>query len=210
MSIVDQLNGQELRLFLDRESIIALALNERFARDKGDWDELEASYVPWARIRTTWFNGTATEFAAASRELASNGRHARHVIVPSSVRIVGDRALIESNAEIHHRELVHGVEADMVQYCRFFSRAERTEAGWRLASFDGIYQKDSLAPVNPLDVIPLDWEYITSLRPSYRIWAYTLGLRGYAVSQDIPADDRPDLMDDFYAEAEEWLTGTSN
>lgn len=208
MTITEQPNAADLKLLYDRESIFALVLRERFARDKGDWDALAASYVPWARIRTTWFDGTPAGFASESRVLAENGRLARHVVVPAWVKIAGERALVESNAEIQHRELVHGVEADMVQYCRFFSRVQRTDEGWRLASFDGIYTRDYLTPVNPEEIIPLDWTALRKLRPSYRVWSYTLGLRGFDVSQDIPADDRPDLLATFYREAEEWLAAT--
>jgi hypothetical protein len=82
---------------------------------------------------------------------------------------------------------------------------QRTPDGWRLASFDGIYGKDAITPVDPSEQLPFDYAELRRLRPSYRVWAYTLGRRGYDVSQDIPADDRPELLEPFYREAEAWL-----
>jgi hypothetical protein len=200
-------DGAALRALLDKQEIAELVRMERFWRDRGDWDRLAAAYVEDAVIRTTWFEGTPREFAEASKTLADAGRHSTHLITPTSIRLRGDRALSESLGEIHHREVLDGVEVDMIQYCRFFSRVQRTDEGWRLASFDGIYGKDLITPVNPADSLPFDWAELEGLRPSYRVWAFTLRRRGYEVSQEIPADDRPDLLEPFYRAAEEWLEG---
>jgi hypothetical protein len=83
----------------------------------------------------------------------------------------------------------------------------RTDEGWRLASFDGIYHKDVIAPVVPGERVPIDWERLRGLRPSYRVWAYMISLRGYEIGQDELGDDRPDLLEPFYAAAERWLAG---
>jgi hypothetical protein len=178
---------------------------ERFHRDRRRWDELAEDYIEDSRVKTTWFEGTGREFAAASRDMAQRGRESIHLITPTDIRIVGDRALCESHAQIINRSVVHDVEVDMTQYCRFFSRVVRTEGGWRLASFDGIYHKDTIVPVNPGESVPIDWEKLRGLRPSYRIWAYAIGLKGYDIGQDELGDDRPEQLDAFYAEAERWL-----
>jgi SnoaL-like domain len=196
--------------FLDKEAIFELVRLERFWRDKGDWDRLAEAYVEDSWVRTTWFEGTGREFAEASRVMAERGRHSRHPIVPIWARIAGDRALVESSAEIQNRGLLDGVEVDTVQYCRFFSRVRRTGAGWRLVSFEGIYTKDTITPVNPGETVALDWDVLGTLRPSYRIWAYMMGLRGYQVSQEKIGDDRPDLLRAFYAHAEHWLATGEN
>jgi len=81
----------------------------------------------------------------------------------------------------------------------------RTEKGWRLKTFDGIYHKDTIVPVNPNEKVPIDWEELRHLRPSYRIWAYAIGLKGYEIGQDELGDDRPEQLAAFYAEAERWL-----
>jgi hypothetical protein len=191
----------------DRQAIADLVRRERFHRDRRRWDELAADYTEDSRVKTTWFEGTGREFAAASRDMLARGRESIHLIWPAEIRVNGDRALSESNAQILNRSVVHDVEVDMVQYCRFFSRVARTPDGWRLASFDGIYTKDTIVPVDPSDSVPLDWERLRSLRPSYRIWAYAISLKGYEIGQDELGDDRPDLLEPFYAAAERWLAG---
>jgi SnoaL-like domain len=191
----------------DRQAIADLVRLERFHRDRRRWDELAEDYIEDSRVKTTWFEGTGREFAAASREMAQRGRESIHLIAPSEIRVNGDRALCESNAQIVNRSVLHDVEVDMVQYCRFFSRVVRTPDGWRLASFDGIYHKDTIAPVNPGDTVPIDWDALRDLRPSYRIWAYAISLKGYEIGQDELGDDRPDLLEPFYAAAERWLAG---
>lgn len=192
----------------DRRAIEELLRLERWWRDQGEWDRLADAYVEDSYVRTTWFTGGGREFAEASREMAERrGRHSKHLITPTEIRINGDRALGESLGEIHNRDLLDGIEVDTVQYCRFFSRLRRTERGWRLASFEGIYQKDTLTPVVPGDTVPIDRAEWDRLRAPYRVWAYMLRRKGYDVPQDdrIVAEDRPDLLAAFYKDAERWL-----
>jgi hypothetical protein len=201
---VDEMAVAEL---VDREAIASLLRLERFWRDQGEWEKLAACYTEDARVRTTWFEGAAADFVVASRKMAEGGRHSKHMITPTYLRIKEDRALAESLGEIHNRSTLDGVEVDMIQYCRFFSRLRRTRAGWRLASFEGIYQRDTIQPVNPGDQLALDWDALRRFRPSYRIWSYALSRQGYAVPQDRVADDRPDLLQSFYRAEERWLDG---
>jgi hypothetical protein len=196
---------EKLAELLDRQEIAELIRLERFWRDRGEWDKLADAYTADSHVKTTWFDGSGKEFAAASREMAKRGVRGKHVITPTWLRINGDRALVESLAEIHIRSEIDGVEFDMIQHCRFFSRVRRTERGWRLASFDGIYNRDVIVPLNPAETVPLDWDEIQRLRPSYRCLAYTLIRQGYEVSQEENADDRPDLLEPFYAAADRWL-----
>jgi len=190
---------------LDREAVAEAVRLERFYRDTGQWEKLAGAYTEDSRVRTTWFDGTGREFAEASRVMAERGRRSIHPITPVDIRVNGDRALCESHAQIINRSVIEGVEVDMVQYCRFFSRLRRTEAGWRHVSFDGIYGKDTIAPTNPAETLPIDFDELRDLRPSYRVWAYAMRLRGYEVGQEELGDDRPDLLEPFYAAAQRWL-----
>jgi hypothetical protein len=191
---------------LDKHAIAEIVRLERFWRDRGEWKKLASAYADDARVKTTWFDGTGKEFAEASRVMAEErGRASIHLITPTDIRVNGDRALCESLGEIHNRTTLEGVEVDSLMYCRFFSRLRRTPEGWRLVSFDGIYTKDQIEPVNPAEELPLDWKDLEALRPSYRVWAYTISRRGYDIGLDERADDRPDLLEPFYAAAEHWL-----
>ena len=190
---------------LDRAAICDLLRLERFWRDQGEWQRLADCYEEDARVRTTWFDGTAADFVAASREMAERGRHSKHMITPTDLRLKGDRALAESLGEIHNRSTIDDVEVDMVMYCRFFSRLRRTPAGWRLASFEGIYQRDTIQPVNPGDRLALDRDALRRFRPAYRVWSYALSRQGYDVPQDRLGDDRQDLLRSFYQAEARWL-----
>jgi hypothetical protein len=61
----------------DRQAIADLVRRERFHRDRRRWDDLADDYVEDSRVKTTWFEGTGREFAAASREVAQRGRESR-------------------------------------------------------------------------------------------------------------------------------------
>ncbi|OFZ97423.1 MAG: hypothetical protein A3H35_02205 [Betaproteobacteria bacterium RIFCSPLOWO2_02_FULL_62_17] len=200
-----QAGKNTLAEFLDKQAIAEIVRLERFCRDRGEWDRLAACHTEDSHVRTTWFDGTAADFAAASKDMAEKGRLSTHLITPTEIRINGDRALCESLMEIHNRGAIGDVEVDTIMYGRFFSRLRRTAAGWRLASFDGIYHKDTIAPVNPAQTIPIDWSELLQFRPSYRLWAYMMSRRGYRVTHDELGDDRPDLLQAFYSAAEHWL-----
>ena len=204
-ALVTANDQQALTELLDKQAIFELVRMERWWRDHGEWDKLAACYTEDSQVRTTWFRGSSAEFVTASREQAQRGRRSTHLITPTFVRLNGDRALVESLMEIHNRSTLDGVEADSIMYGRFFSRVRKAAEGWRLVSFDGIYSKTVIAPVNPADTLPIDWEELGRLRPSYQIWAYMLARRGYEVGQEELGDDRPDLLETFYSAAERWL-----
>lgn len=204
MSVLDDLLV-DLQLVADREAIYELVRLERYWRDIGDWERLEEAFVPDAVIQTTWFRGNARAFAEESRVMAESGRHSKHPIWPITATVNGDRALVESRAEIQNRSTIDDVEVDMVQYCRFFSRAVRTSEGWRLASFEGIYQRDTIAPVNPSETVRIDWSELAGFRPSYRIWAWSMSRRGYTINHELLGDDRPEQVRAFYEAERRWL-----
>jgi len=191
----------------DRDELFALVRRERFARDVDDWEGLVAAYHPDARVRVTWFEGSPREFAERSRGLLSTGSRGVHEIAPVWARVAGDRALVESTGGISARTLVGDVECDLTVWCRWFSRAVRTGAGWRLMSFDGIYNKDRFDAVDTSRAIPLDRELLASLRPSYRHLGYMTASHGNPADQELPGLDRPELVAELYAQADAWLAG---
>lgn len=198
---------QRLAKLLDRTEIFDLVASERFYRDQRDFPRLIGCYVTNAPVRTTWFDGTIEDFAEASRRkmTGAGASVAKHWIFPTMLEIKENRALVESPAAIFDRLTFDGVEFDTFQYCRFHSRVLRTAAGWKLGSFEGIYQRDTMRSVNPAEPLPVDWELIKTLRPSYKFLAYTQLKRGYTVNPELLGDDRPDLMAAFYARERRWL-----
>lgn len=194
----------------DKFAIMELVGLERYWRDTGEWDAVAECFTEDAVITTTWFKGNAREFALKSKDMAQHGRHSKHPIHPIYVRIKGDRALVESSAQIQNRDVLDDVEVDTTQYVRFFSRVQRTTVGWRLASFEGIYEKGTMTPVNPNAEVPVEWSEIEGCtsRTSYRLWYWSMTRRGYSVPHDRIGDDDLQQVQAFYAAEEAWLNGS--
>jgi SnoaL-like domain len=201
----DQDRDARLDRLLDRTEIYDLVRWERFCRDQRDWAGLLANHIPGSRVRTSWYDGDIAGFVEQSREKMLKGSSGKHWIMPAMLRIKGDRAIVESPAFIYDRLTFDGIEFDFHQYCRFFSRVVRTKEGWRLASFEGIYQRDNLQTTDPRNPLPVDWDIIKTLRPSYRFMGYTQLKRGYKLNPELIGDDRPDLVEAFYAAERRWL-----
>jgi|SRR5579884_3007063 hypothetical protein len=196
---------QQLGELLDREAIFDLVRMERFWRDRGEWDKLLGAYAEPSLVRVSWFSGSARDFVEGSRRMHQRGGHSRHVILPTALRIEGDRALSESVGQVHIRGRLEGVAYDLIAYCRFLSRLVRTAEGWRFATFEAIYDHDTIAPVNPGERLAIDPARLEGLRPAYRFLSYTLAAGGYQVDPELPGDDRPDLLKPLYEAAERWL-----
>jgi hypothetical protein len=196
---------ERIDYLLDRTEIFDLIRYERLCRDIKDWEGLVGSYVPGSPVRTTWFDGTIEAFAAASKAKMETGSAGKHWIFPTKLNMKDGRATVESPAYIFDRLTFDGIEFDFMAHVRFVSRAVQTDDGWRLASFEGIYARDSLLPVNPKDTLPIDWDIVNSMRPSYRFIGFCQAYRGYKVSQDLLGDDRPDQLAEFYAAERRWV-----
>ena len=53
--------------------------------------------------------------------------------------------------------------------------------------------------------MPIDWNIVNAMRPSYRFLGFCQACRNYDVSQELLGDDRPDLLDAFYAAERKWV-----
>ncbi len=196
---------KRIEQLLDRAEIFYLIRFESLCRDIKDWDGLVGSYVPGSPVRTTWFDGTIEEFAEASKAKMAAGGGAKHRVFPAKLHQKGDRAICESPADISERLTFEGVEFDVMAHVRFHSRVVLTDIGWRLNSFEGIYERDSVQPVNPEDILPIDWNIVNAMRPSYRFLGFCQAYRNYDVSQELLGDDRPDLLEAFYVAERKWV-----
>jgi hypothetical protein len=190
------------------QEIFRLVRRERLARDTGRWDELAGCYVADSTVRVTWFTGTAVDFAAASRAQYETGKgQGIHIISPVWAKVNGVRALVESLGTILTRVEFDGVLVDVTTWTRFFSRVRREDGRWLLVTFDGIYMKDRIDPVDPEGTLHLDPARLAAGRASYRHQAYMADFHGYPRNNELPGDDRRDLVQAFYDEAEAWLAG---
>jgi len=203
--MLDNAFQARLERLLDRTEIFDLVRFERLCRDQRNFSGMTGCYVRNAPVHTSWFEGTVEDFAEASRKKMAAGSQAKHWIMPARLEIMDGRALVESTACIFDRLTFDGIEFDTFQYCRFFSRVIKTVGGWKFGSFEAIFQRDQMQSVDPRDPLPVDWEIIKTLRPSYKFLAYTQLKRGYKVNPELLGDDRPDLLEAFYARERIWL-----
>lgn len=190
---------------LDQLAVAELVRCERDARDHGRWEEMASSYASDSVVHISWFHGSGAEFVLRSREISERGLTGRHRLWPSLVRCNGDRAIAETDMAVELRRSVGGVEVDNTAYARLLTRARRTADGWRIVRFEPVYQRDTLVPVVPgtaPEIRPADVE---RYRPSYRFLSYLLALDGHELAQDLPGDDRPELVQAVRDAAREWL-----
>jgi hypothetical protein len=205
---MNQDNDRRLQAHLDREELFDLVRRERFARDQRRFDVMSACFHRDAHVRTSWYDGRGGEaYVEATRKWMSTRSTGKHWVFPAFAQVDGDRATVESPAMIFNRAQLEGVEVDFHVFCRFFSRAVREEGAWKLASFEVLFERDVMKPVNPSEALPIDWPLLATMRPSYKFLAYIQHTRGVTVNPDLLGDDRPDQLAAFHAGEERWLRG---
>ena len=201
-------NDARLQAHLDREALFDLARRERFARDQRRFDVMADCFHRDAYVRTSWYDGTGGDaYVAATRKWMTNTGNSKHWVFPAFAQINGDRATVESPAKIFNRAKLEGTEIDFQVFCRFFSRAIRENGDWKLASFQVLFERDTMAPVLAGDPLPIDRALLDTMRPSYKFLTYIQRSRNIMVNQDLLGDDRPDELAAFHAGEERWLAG---
>src|SRR5215472_8946961 len=106
----------------DRQACAELIQAWGHARDQGRWAELAATFAPEGTIAVSWFRGPFGEFVERCRESFATGSRSKHLIWPSRVRVVGARAVAETNVAILVRQAIDGVLSDLTSYARFLDR----------------------------------------------------------------------------------------
>lgn len=202
----DDLNPR-LQAHLDREELFDLVRRERFARDQRRFEVMRACFHRDAYVRTSWYDGHGGDaYVEATRKWMGNTGNSKHWVFPAFAQIAGDRATVESPAMIFNRARLEDVEVDFHVFCRFFSRAVREAGGWKLLSFEVLFERDVMKPVNPSETLPVDWSRLSALRPSYKFLAYIQSVRGVTVNPDLLGDDRPEALSAFHAGEDHWLS----
>lgn len=199
--------SNELQRWVDVVAIQDLVCRERHWRDREEWERMRRSYTDDARITVTWFSGTIDEYVEDSRRPSWDPSSVvNHRLSPPMVTLNRNRALAETSTVVELRLSGTGVPFDAEISVRLVSRVRRTETGWKLASMDAIYEKDVFRPVYPADTLQITAEDTALFRRSYQFLAF--GGNG-RLPEDIPGDDRPELVDALYAAAHHWLNDSS-
>ena len=190
-----------------REDAGAVVLRERQTRDRGWYDEMAACFTPDATIAMSWFDGAAADFIARTRARSQGAPWGRHRLSPPSTRVHGDRAWVELPLAIEFRIDLDGVEADLVSTCRSQYRLTQHDGTWRIAAVTSVYERDTLTPALPGQVLPVRADELTRFRPAYRCLAWWFRTQGTPLPEDLYGDDRPEPLASLYDDLRGWLRG---
>jgi len=175
-------------------------------RDAGDWDRFAGVWHDDGRMQATWFQGSATDFIAASRKGWDDGVSILHFLGGHTCNVGGERAIAQTKMTISQRADVDGVRCDVVCTGRFYDFFERRDARWAIVLRQPIYEKDRLDPVDPSARLALDRTLLDRFPEGYRHLAYLQTRIGYTVKRDMPGLKGPGV-EALYARGRRWLDG---
>jgi hypothetical protein len=175
-------------------------------RDAGDWDRFAGVWHDDGRMQATWFQGSATDFIAASRKGWDDGVSILHFLGGHTCNVGGERAIAQTKMTISQRADVDGVRCDVVCTGRFYDFFECRDARWAIVLRQPIYEKDRLDPVDPSARLALDRTLLDRFPEGYRHLAYLQTRIGYTVKRDMPGLKGPGV-EALYARGRRWLDG---
>lgn len=197
---------------MDKVSADKLAIRETIEnwvlwRDAGDWERFATVWHSDGWMTATWFQGPASEFIQASRDLFNHGGTIiLHTLGGWTCDIIGNRAISQVKMTINQRALVDSVLVDVVCFGRFFDFFEKRHECWGIVRRQPIYEKDRLDPVDPSSILRLDTELLMRFPEGYRHLAYLQTKNGFTVKANLPGLRGP-AIEKLYAEGKAWLLG---
>jgi SnoaL-like domain len=190
----------------DRLAIRELVENWALWRDAREWEKFRTVWHDDGRMMATWFQGSADEFIAVSREGYDKGVRILHFLGGMAVEINGRRAIAQTKMTIAQRAQVENVLCDVVCTGRFYDFLEKRKGRWGLVLRQPIYEKDRIDPVDPTIELKLDPNLLMRFPEGYRHLAYLQSKIGYKVKTDMPGLDGPEV-EALYARGAAWLKG---
>ncbi|MGP8123593.1 MAG: nuclear transport factor 2 family protein [Xanthobacteraceae bacterium] len=192
--------------FADRIAIRELIENWAVWRDAGDWDRFATVWHDDGWMSATWFQGSATDFIAVTREGWDKGVSILHFLGGMSIDLAGARAIAQTKMTISQRGQAHGVDCDVVCTGRFFDFLEKRKDRWGLVRRQPIYEKDRIDPVSPSATLKLGDAKLAQFPQGYRHLAYIQEEIGYRVKRDMPGL-RGAEVEALYGQGRDWLAG---
>ena len=190
----------------DQRQIRELVENWALWRDALMWDRFRTVWHDDGRMMATWFQGTADQFIAVSREGYARGVRILHFLGGTSIEVATPRAVAQTKMTISQRARVEDVLCDVVCTGRFYDFLEKRGGRWGLVLRQPIYEKDRLDPVDPAARLELDPVLLVQFPEGYRHLAYLQTRIGYKVKTDMPGLDGP-VVEALYRRGEAWLKG---
>jgi hypothetical protein len=173
-------------------------------RDAGDWERFRTVWHPDAVMSATWFQGSASDFIAASRAGFDRGVMILHSLGGFTCDIVRSRAIAQTKMTIMQRAPVDGVLVDVTCTGRFYDFFEKRRGQWKIVRRQPIYEKDRLDPVDPSATLTVDAAMLKQFPEGYRHLAYVQAKNGFTVRSGLPGL-RGAQVDELYDEGRRWL-----
>ena len=192
----------------DRRQIRELLENWVVWRDAGDWQRFKTVWHADGMMMATWFQGSFEDFIRVSKEGWDKGVSILHFLGGISIELDGQRAIAQSKMTISQRSKIEGELADVVCTGRFYDFLERRDGQWGIVLRQPIYEKDSIAPVDPAAHMVLDKTLLERFPVGYRHLAYLQTQIGYKVKTDMPGL-KGEKVEALYALGAAWLKGAS-
>ena len=191
---------------IERLRIREVVENWTLWRDAGDWSRFATVWHPDGRMMATWFQGSASDFIAVSRQGFDRGVRILHFLGGTTVDVAGVRAIAQTRMTIAQRADVDGVLCDVACDGRFYDFFERRDGEWNIFLRQSIYDKDCLDPVDPTATVTLDCALLGQFREVYRHLAYAQTRIGFTVKRDMPQLTGA-TVERLYADGAQWLAG---
>jgi SnoaL-like protein len=194
----------------DKIAIAELIQAWGVCRDQGKWRELRGTFTPEGHISVSWFRGPFEHFVEQCRASAEAGHSwSRHHLFTPTIKLNGDRAVVETPVIIRVRQAFKSVPVDLTSCSRFLDRVERHDGGWLIAERAAIYERDRLDPVEP----SRDYEQLfkaggaARFPEEYRYMAFRLAHAPGRTLAPVVYRDRGPETADLYARFTAWLAG---
>ena len=192
----------------ERLAIRELIENWVLWRDAGDWDRFATVWHDDGWMTATWFQGSARDFIAVSREGFDKGVSILHFLGGFTCDVKGNRAISQVKMTISQRAVVHEVLVDVVCIGRFYDFLEKRDGRWGIVRRQPIYEKDRMDPVDTAPRLSLDERRLASFPEGYRHLAYLQSSIGFKVKGNLPGL-RGDAVEKLYGEGAAWLAGSA-
>ena len=192
----------------ERLAIRELIENWVLWRDAGDWDRFATVWHDDGWMTATWFQGSARDFIAVSREGFDKGVSILHFLGGFTCEVNGNRAISQVKMTISQRAVVHEVLVDVVCIGRFYDFLEKRDGRWGIVRRQPIYEKDRMDPVDTAPRLSLDERRLASFPEGYRHLAYLQSSIGFKVKSNLPGL-RGAAVEKLYGEGAAWLAGSA-
>ena len=194
---------------LEKFNIRELIEYERYCRDYEHFDEERRLYHDDAVVWTSWYKGSADGFITASCKNSKGKKPAKHKINDILVWLNGNRAVAECICTIQFRDTFGEELVDLHSYMRLHYRLEKREEGlWKICSFQGIHEKDTLQSAFNDGKWSAPREEVQKYRPCFWNMMYRQHVfkpKGNTPQDDSVGEDIPEKVRELYFESSKWI-----